>query len=143
VGHRQECDIVVIGAGPAGLSAARAAARPGLDVLLLEKLSQAGELGHPCGAAIAPHPGFVSGQRQRDGLHFPELDLTIPRSLIAGWPPTQRYISPGGYEMRIQFPARDDFPIGQWTSQGCYGCWPTRLARQGQSCALATLSSDS
>lgn len=82
MGRDEKRDVVVIGAGPAGLSAARGAARPGLDVLLLEKLSQADELGHPCGAAIAPHPGFVSGQRQHDGLYFPELDLTIRRSLI-------------------------------------------------------------
>ncbi len=104
-------DIVVIGAGPAGLMAARTAARLGLRTLLLEKLPRAGDLSHPCAAAIAPHPGFVSGQRREDGLHFPELDLLIPRSLVVGWPTTQRYISPGGYEMRIVFPSRDDFPI--------------------------------
>jgi len=103
--------LIVVGAGPAGLSAARTASRLGLDVLVLEALSEAGELGHPCGAAIAPHPGFVSGQRQGDSLHFPELDLTIPGDLVVGWPRTQRYISPGGYEMRIRFPTRDDFPI--------------------------------
>jgi digeranylgeranylglycerophospholipid reductase len=104
-------DLIVIGAGPAGLSAARTAARLGLDVLLLESLSQAGDLGHPCGAAIAPHRGFVSGRRQGEDLVFPELDLTIPPSLIVGWPATQLYISPGGHEMRIVFPSRHDFPI--------------------------------
>jgi flavin-dependent dehydrogenase len=104
-------DLIVIGAGPAGLAAARTAARLGLDVLLLEKLSEAGDLGHPCGAAIAPHPGFVSGHRRAEGLHFPELDLVIPHSLVVGWPATQRYVSPGGYEMRIIFPVREDFPI--------------------------------
>ena len=40
-------DIIVIGAGSAGLSAACASARLGLDVLLLDKFSQAGEMGPP------------------------------------------------------------------------------------------------
>jgi flavin-dependent dehydrogenase len=104
-------DVVIIGAGPAGLSAACTTRRLGLDTLLLEQLPQSGELGHPCGSTIAPVPGFVAGERRQDGLHYPELDLTIPSSLLIGFPTTQRYISPGGYEMRVVFPARDDFPI--------------------------------
>jgi len=44
-------DIAIIGAGPAGLMAARTTARLGLRTLLLEKLPRAGELSHPCGAA--------------------------------------------------------------------------------------------
>lgn len=104
-------DIIVIGAGPAGLSAARTAAGLGLRTLVLERLPRVGELGHPCGGAIAPVPGFVSGQRRDDGLHFLELDLVIPSSLIVGSPTIQRYVSPGGREFRVAFPNRDDFPV--------------------------------
>jgi flavin-dependent dehydrogenase len=104
-------DLVVIGGGPAGLSAARAAAQLGAHVLLLEKLPRAGELGHPCGAAIAPVPGFVSGRQAADGLHFPELELVIPSKIVVGTPTRQRYVSPAGYEMVADFPAREDFPV--------------------------------
>ncbi len=104
-------DAVVIGGGPAGLSAARTAAKSGLKTLLLEKLSAAGELGHPCSAVIAPLPGFVTGQRQEDGLHFPELDLFIPAALVIGSLYKQCYISPGGLTFEAIFPNRDDFPI--------------------------------
>ncbi len=109
--HKQEFDVIVIGGGPAGLSAAHTAASLGLETLLLEKLSRAGELGHPCGAVIAPLPGFITGQRKEDGLHFPELDLLIPSALVIGQLSISRYISPGGLTFEASFPNRDDFPI--------------------------------
>jgi flavin-dependent dehydrogenase len=106
-----EFDIIVIGAGPAGLAAARTASQAGCKTLLLEKLPKAGDLGHPCSGAIAPLPGFVRGQRIPDGLHFREIAFTIPWALVTGTPTRQRYISPGGIVFQATFPARDDFPI--------------------------------
>ena len=47
-------DVVVVGAGPAGSSAARAAAERGLKVLLLEKDSYPGE-NNACGGGINPY----------------------------------------------------------------------------------------
>ena len=38
-----KCDVVVVGAGPAGSTAARTAAEAGLDVVLLEKRQEIGE----------------------------------------------------------------------------------------------------
>lgn len=107
----QQFDVVVIGGGPAGLSAAHAAASSGLKILVLEKLSKAGELSHPCSAAIAPLPGFITGRRKQDGTYYPELDLTIPANLIVGHPTISRYVSPGGLTFTASFPDRDDFPV--------------------------------
>ena len=109
--HEREYDVIVIGGGPAGLSAAHAAATLGLKTLLLERLPKAGELGHPCSGVVAPLPGFISGQRKEDGLHFPELDLIIPSTLVIGHPTVSRYISPGGLTFEASFPDRNDFPI--------------------------------
>jgi digeranylgeranylglycerophospholipid reductase len=104
-------DLLVIGGGPAGLVAARTAARLGARTVLCERLPRAGNLGHPCGAAIAPLPGFVSGRQEAQGLCFPELDLFIPADMIVGTPTRQRYISPAGHALVADFPARPDFPL--------------------------------
>jgi flavin-dependent dehydrogenase len=105
-------DMIVIGAGPAGLAAAIRGADLGLDILVVERLTEPGLLSHPCGGAMAPLPGFVSGRRSGDGgVFFPELDLTVPAEAILGWPDTIRYLSPGGYAMRAEFPIREDFPV--------------------------------
>ena len=37
INREMKCDVVVVGAGPAGSTAARTAAEAGLDVVLLEK----------------------------------------------------------------------------------------------------------
>lgn len=106
-----EFDVIVIGGGPAGLSAAHTAASLGLKVLVLEKLPRPGELGHPCSGVIVPLPGFVSGQRKENGLYFPELDLAIPSTLVIGQPTASRYISPSGLTFKASFPVREDLPI--------------------------------
>lgn len=103
--------LLIIGGGPAGLMAARTAARLGLKPLLFESLPNPGDLGHPCSGAIAPVPGFVAGVRRADGLHFPALDLTLPPALIVGTPTVQRYVSPSGIAFEVRFAPRDDFPI--------------------------------
>jgi len=141
-----EFDVIIIGAGPAGLSAAHTAAQADCKTLLLEKLAKAGDLGHPCSGAIAPVPGFVHGQRSQDGLHFPEIDLSIPWSLVTGTPTRQRYVSPGGFVFQASFPARDDFPIAVIDKSGvlrlmaeqasaagaelCFGTAVTHVIRQ-------------
>ena len=103
--------LLIIGGGPAGLMAARTAARLGLKPLLFEALPNAGDLGHPCSGVIAPVPGFVAGVRRADGLHFPALDLTVPAVLVVGTPAVQRYIGPSGVAFEARFAPCDDFPI--------------------------------
>jgi flavin-dependent dehydrogenase len=107
--HKRQYDVVIVGAGPAGLSAARTVARLGFKALVLERMPRAGELRHPCSGVITPVPGFVSGRRLFDGLFLPSIDLLIPASLILGYPPTQSLVSPGGYQFKASL-AMSDFP---------------------------------
>jgi flavin-dependent dehydrogenase len=108
--ENRQFDVVIVGAGPAGLSAGRTVARLGFSTLVLERLNHAGELRHPCNGVITPVPGFVSARRLLDGLFLPSVDLLIPSSLILGYPPTQRLISPGGYQFQAPFENNDNFP---------------------------------
>ncbi len=104
-------DLLIIGAGPAGLGAAIQASKHGLEVLVLERGDAPGYLSHPCGGAVAPLPGFVSGEKVAGGIRFPEMDLFIPDGMVVGTPQVIRYISPSGYEIRAEFHAREDFPV--------------------------------
>jgi flavin-dependent dehydrogenase len=104
-------DVLVIGAGPAGLAAARAAAEAGARTLVLERLGGPGELGHPCSAAMAPLPGRVRGLMVEDGVRFAELDLVLPRAAIVGHAREQRFVSPAGHAFRARFPCDADAPV--------------------------------
>ena len=52
-------DMIIIGGGPGGYTAALYAARAGLDVLLVEKLSAGGQMAQS--HQIDNYPGFVEG----------------------------------------------------------------------------------
>jgi flavin-dependent dehydrogenase len=136
--HEQAYDVIMIGGGPAGLSAAHAAANCGLSTLLLEQLPRAGELRHPCGGVIAPLPGFITGQRKEDGLHFPELDLTIPSSMVIGQISVMRYISPGGVVFEASFPNRNDFPIAAIDKSALLRLMAARAADAGAELRFGT-----
>ena len=63
-------DMIIIGGGPGGYTAALYAARAGLDVVLLEKLSAGGQMAQS--HQIDNYPGFVEGI---DGFALAEMDL--------------------------------------------------------------------
>jgi len=85
--REEKYDIVVVGAGPAGSMAARAAARGGARVLLLDKRR---ELGVPvqCGEALAEEP-------------LRDLGIKPDSRWIAGKINAVRLISPSGIEVSI------------------------------------------
>jgi thioredoxin reductase (NADPH) len=55
----EECDVVVVGAGPAGLTAAVYAASEGLQTVVLEETVSGGQAGNS--SMIRNYPGFVHG----------------------------------------------------------------------------------
>jgi len=83
----EKYDIVVVGAGPAGSMAARAAARSGAKVLLLDKRR---ELGVPvqCGEAISEDP-------------LKDLGIKPDPRWIAGRTNAVKIVSPSGVVVRI------------------------------------------
>jgi digeranylgeranylglycerophospholipid reductase len=84
---REKYDVVVVGAGPAGSMAARAVARAGAKVLLLDKRR---ELGVPvqCGEALGEAP-------------LRDLGVKLDPRWIAGEVNAVRLISPSGLEVSI------------------------------------------
>ncbi len=96
-------DLLIVGAGPAGLSAARTAARLGFATAVVDRLAAPGMTGHECSAVLVPAPGLVSGRSLFGGLFFPQVDLWIPESIIRAPETTQRCYSPSGLEYQTVF----------------------------------------
>lgn len=79
-------DLIIIGAGPAGLTAATYAGRAGLKTLLLEKMMPGGQVGYV--SLIENYPGFPDGisgpdlmalfhkQAQRWGMEYKTAQIT-------------------------------------------------------------------
>ncbi|MBW1839101.1 MAG: NAD(P)/FAD-dependent oxidoreductase, partial [Deltaproteobacteria bacterium] len=51
-------DVIVVGAGPAGLMAARTAKQEGLEVLLVEQKKEIARVRRSCAQALATAPGY-------------------------------------------------------------------------------------
>ncbi|MGI8760738.1 MAG: geranylgeranyl reductase family protein [Jatrophihabitantaceae bacterium] len=96
-GHRHDADVVVVGAGPAGSSAAYWLATAGLDVALLEKTTFPRE--KVCGDGLTPR-----GTRAL-------LELGIDVSQRAGWLHNRglRVIG-GGQRLHLDWPELTSFP---------------------------------
>jgi digeranylgeranylglycerophospholipid reductase len=99
-------DLIVVGAGPAGSSAARSAASKGLDVLLLEKRK---EIGKPvqCGEFVASKSEVVRMFPHAGGLDGVNL---IPGSVIQRKIIGIKIFTPKGKENRMSF---DGFTVNR------------------------------
>ncbi len=131
--HPVDYDIIVVGAGPAGLAAARTAARLGFRTVVIERAGGPGELSHPCTSVVAPLAGVFSGRRALGGLFFPRLDLLIPERLIVGYPATQRFVSPAGFRFETGPAVLDQNPVAAIDKRGLL----QMLAAQGSAHGLA------
>jgi digeranylgeranylglycerophospholipid reductase len=84
--------VAVVGAGPAGSSAAEAVAASGAEVLLIDKKS---EIGSPvqCGGFL---PEAVELEKLMPRAHLPEVLREIPQRIILHRTKLQRIYSPSG-----------------------------------------------
>jgi flavin-dependent dehydrogenase len=105
-------DVVIVGAGPAGLGAARTLARLGFSTVVLERRHESELTANRCAMTISPIAGLISGMWRSEGsLYFPVLDVEVPEVAIIGWPIDRRLIGPNGKGVRAIAPSRRDFPV--------------------------------
>jgi digeranylgeranylglycerophospholipid reductase len=99
-------DVIVVGAGPAGSSAARVAASRGLDVLLLDKRK---DIGIPvqCGEFVAVKDEVIRMFPRSEGLDGVDL---IPDSIIQRRTSAIKFFTPKSKEYRIPF---DGFTVNR------------------------------
>jgi thioredoxin reductase (NADPH) len=103
---RPECDVVIVGAGPAGLTAAVYAASEGLRTVVLERQAPGGQAG--TSARIENYPGFpqgISGAELTTGAH--EQILRFGAELLTGTEITRTHARPDGkHELELSGGAR-------------------------------------
>ncbi len=99
--ERDLYDVVIVGAGPAGLTAAVYAASEGLDTVVLERVAPGGQAG--TSSRIENYPGFpqgVSGAELTDGAHQQALrfgaEILVGVEIIRAAPHTD-----GSFELSL------------------------------------------
>jgi digeranylgeranylglycerophospholipid reductase len=92
-------DVTVVGAGPAGLSAASAAAKKGAKTLLVDKRAEIGDNNH-CGELL-PSPREMKDLLPR--ASEVERLVDVPSRLIMARTKTLRFISPSGKSHEFPF----------------------------------------
>ena len=94
-----ETDVVVVGGGPAGVSAAVAASRNGAKVALIERYAQLGGLAGPGGRAARSRFGHTGSSLLSPGASLPEA-----RALPGGpWHRTETATARSVADRRLNF----------------------------------------
>jgi flavin-dependent dehydrogenase len=103
-------DVIVIGAGPAGLMAAKSAAEKNLEVLLVERKKNIPQIKRTCCASFYLEPNYMgeTTQLEKGKLIFPRNGFKVNYSGPI-WPIKEKYgISPGGYKWHmVRFESED------------------------------------
>ncbi|MDX9720185.1 MAG: NAD(P)/FAD-dependent oxidoreductase [Myxococcota bacterium] len=134
----EQCyDLIVVGAGPAGLGAAMRARRLGLSVLVLERLPSPRRAHHPDGGLVFSAPDISPMLERPDGLHLQRFDLTIPTALIRDRFSDFVFMGPEGLATKASrgkaiFPYIDKNElvalfVERATELGALICWNTRV----------------
>ncbi|MCP4199681.1 MAG: FAD-binding protein, partial [Proteobacteria bacterium] len=122
----RNCDVAIVGAGPAGLGAAIACAREGLEVVVIEKLPNRKMCHHNDGGIMFTLDGVVSAKFNGDKIVFPELDIAIDGK-VARKLDFIGFVGPDGQGSRNDFPPDIDGYLQSKTS------FLQELARQAES----------
>jgi digeranylgeranylglycerophospholipid reductase len=118
-------DLVIIGAGPAGLMAARTAAGRGLSVALVEKRRDVSTITRACCQQLVMDPGYAGDtvSAEPGSISFRTGGFSVPYSGPL-FPVTRKYyVSPGG--RRICFDHNDGRPLAVQFDKGILlqGLW--------------------
>jgi digeranylgeranylglycerophospholipid reductase len=104
-------DVVIIGAGPGGLMAAKTARQEGLKILLVEQKKDIARVHRTCAEALVtrPHCDGETVTIEGEKIVFHSNDFSIPYR--GPWIEMKRYlrISPSGYKITIE---REETPVG-------------------------------
>lgn len=93
-------DLVIVGAGPAGLGAAIRARQLGLEVVVLERLPSRARAHHPDGGLLFPTKETYLISKRGPGLTIDGLDVTLPASLVRDRLDDFAFMGPSGQTTR-------------------------------------------
>ncbi len=99
----KECDVAIVGGGPAGLGAAITCARAGLDVVVFDKLPSRQLSHHNDGGVMFTLSDVTSVNHENNTIKMPELDISLDGS-IASKLSYIGMLGPDGLSSRNDFP---------------------------------------